>query len=211
MKLFLFSEAIKIFIDFGWVFFCKNTRISNLVFTIASLIVVLGVCTAMPQLVFYDESGQRIPNNQSPQLQPAQPTPPSATTAAPANQAGPVLNRAFYRCFDSCPTLSTYNPVCGSDGNNYHNAQKLDCHNSCGREQNPTTWTGKLWVRFYWYFYDRSNCISSLVVHRGDIRSRRILSTTRLTITCDIMIIIIEKCKPIFEWQYANKKKLHQK
>lgn len=121
-------------------------------------IVMIGVCVSMPQQQFgqfdpFNFNNQQqfgFNNNNQPQQPPPQQQPQPTPTAAPAAPAAPVLTRAYYRCFDSCPTLSTYNPVCGSDGNNYHNAQKLDCHNSCGREQNPTTWTGKCWITIKW-------------------------------------------------------------
>lgn len=83
-----------------------------------------------PQTSQPPQQPQPPQQSQSPQ----QPQPPAA--------ASPMLDRAFYRCFDSCPTLSQYNPVCGSDGLNYHNDQKLRCHNECGR-RSGTNWSGE--------------------------------------------------------------------
>ncbi|XP_031636296.1 uncharacterized protein LOC116349142, partial [Contarinia nasturtii] len=37
----------------------------------------------------------------------------------------------------NCPTLSQYDPVCGSDNQIYGNAEKLQCANNCGRLLTP--------------------------------------------------------------------------
>lgn len=50
----------------------------------------------------------------------------STTTAASAS---------FLMCFQNCPRLSQYNPVCGNDGTSYHNNATLNCANTCGRRK----------------------------------------------------------------------------
>lgn len=107
---------------------------------------IVELCTALPQFDFgQQQNTQQMPfefNQQQLQFNFRQPPqqlqqPQQSTTIAP------VLDRAFYKCFDNCPTLSQYNPVCGSDGLNYHNDQKLRCHNECGQRSNAN-WTRKL-------------------------------------------------------------------
>ncbi|XP_028144644.1 uncharacterized protein LOC114338247 [Diabrotica virgifera virgifera] len=65
----------------------------------------------------------QIPNNQLPVDNGVTPDGSTTTTASPA----------YTRCFANCRTTSEYNPVCGTDGNNYDNPQRLNCARSCGR------------------------------------------------------------------------------
>lgn len=43
-----------------------------------------------------------------------------------------VYSDEFYMCMDQCRTTNEWNPVCGTDNNNYNNLEKLNCANSCG-------------------------------------------------------------------------------
>lgn len=57
--------------------------------------------------------------------------------------AAPSQSPAFLRCTrEECQTTNEYNPVCGSDQNQYSNIRKLDCANLCGRRLMPN-WRGK--------------------------------------------------------------------
>lgn len=42
--------------------------------------------------------------------------------------------QASIQCASTCVgrTTSEYNPVCGTDGENYHNPARLDCARDCG-------------------------------------------------------------------------------
>lgn len=121
--------------------------------------VLVGWCAALPQFDFNQQQQQQpLGTNQQQQQfdfsqfdfnqpqtsqQPPRQTPQPQQPQAPTTEApAPILDRAFYSCFNNCPTLSQYNPVCGSDGQNYPNDQKLRCHNECGRRSN-TNWPGK--------------------------------------------------------------------
>ncbi|CAG9133592.1 unnamed protein product [Plutella xylostella] len=37
------------------------------------------------------------------------------------------------QCIQQCPVTSEFNPVCGSDGQEYSNPGRLDCARGCGR------------------------------------------------------------------------------
>lgn len=131
---------------------------------------ICGVCAAFPQFPqfpnndfsqqgwnpnndFFNQNPQFFPQtnlNQQQQLgqqpqqqqQPQQSQSGNQPTPAPASTTTTTPGPAFYRCFNNCPTTSEYNPVCGSDGVNYHNAHKIRCTNECGRRVNPN-WIGK--------------------------------------------------------------------
>lgn len=62
----------------------------------------------------------------------------SSTTTVPTLT---TRSSRFWRCMASCPTTSEYNPVCGTDNLSYHNRQKLDCTNICGRKLDQN-WNG---------------------------------------------------------------------
>lgn len=48
-------------------------------------------------------------------------------------QQQPNRNSPSYRqCLANCPTTNEYNPVCGSDQQDYFNEQRLQCANRCG-------------------------------------------------------------------------------
>lgn len=49
-----------------------------------------------------------------------------------ASAASVVYSDEFYECMSQCRTTNEWNPVCGSDNNNYNNIEKLNCANSCG-------------------------------------------------------------------------------
>lgn len=58
-----------------------------------------------------------------------QPTQPPTATQPPTTLA-PVVQDCVDRCINSTP--SQYNPVCGSDQQNYHNEERLLCARDCG-------------------------------------------------------------------------------
>lgn len=58
-----------------------------------------------------------------------------STTAVPRTTLQPTtLSPAVQQCTDGCVTQTTseYNPVCGSDNQNYHNPARLECAQQCG-------------------------------------------------------------------------------
>ncbi|KAG5668866.1 hypothetical protein PVAND_016786 [Polypedilum vanderplanki] len=48
----------------------------------------------------------------------------------------PLITNRIQDCVDSCimTTPGQYDPVCGSDEQDYHNEQRLDCARDCGVE-----------------------------------------------------------------------------
>lgn len=58
-------------------------------------------------------------------LRPTSPTPAPRTTVRPLQ---------VQQCTEDCipQTANPYNPVCGSDGTNYHNRERLECYRRCG-------------------------------------------------------------------------------
>lgn len=73
--------------------------------------------------------------------------PMQSTTQATITTRSP----AYRSCLaNNCPTTNEYNPVCGTDDNNYDNRQKLDCANFCGPRVDPN-WQRKA-SRFQRYF-----------------------------------------------------------
>lgn len=75
----------------------------------------------------FNQGNQRNPNQGNVQ-QPQQVTQPTPT------QPPTTLAPAVETCRDGCTsrTTSQYNPVCGSDNQNYHNRERLDCAQECG-------------------------------------------------------------------------------
>ncbi|KAI9581359.1 uncharacterized protein LOC119637807 [Glossina fuscipes] len=53
----------------------------------------------------------------------------TSTTATPTTDSP-----RFLTCWQSCPSTMQYNPVCGTDGVNYHNSGRLDCARRCGKD-----------------------------------------------------------------------------
>ena len=51
------------------------------------------------------------------------------TTGATVTTASPQ----YLACLQSCPSTMEYNPVCGSDNENYHNSGRLSCAQRCGK------------------------------------------------------------------------------
>lgn len=58
-----------------------------------------------------------------------------ASTPSPSSTTKPVLTQQFYSCMQQCLTTMEYNPVCGSDGQNYQNAARLTCAQRCGSSE----------------------------------------------------------------------------
>ncbi|XP_065360867.1 probable basic-leucine zipper transcription factor G [Calliphora vicina] len=54
------------------------------------------------------------------------------TTAAPAGTVT-TASPQFLSCLQSCPSTMEYNPVCGTDMENYHNNGRLGCAQRCGK------------------------------------------------------------------------------
>lgn len=54
--------------------------------------------------------------------------PVTTTTLSPTSAPTPQ----YLACMQQCLTTNEYNPVCGSDGQNYHNAARLKCSQQCG-------------------------------------------------------------------------------
>ncbi|XP_067645862.1 uncharacterized protein [Eurosta solidaginis] len=57
----------------------------------------------------------------------------SSTSASPASSAS-VPSPQYLACLRACPSTMEYNPVCGSDSQNYHNHARLDCAARCGQD-----------------------------------------------------------------------------
>lgn len=51
---------------------------------------------------------------------------------SPVSATSVVYSDQFYECMGSCRTTNEWNPVCGTDNNDYNNAEKLNCANMCG-------------------------------------------------------------------------------
>ncbi|XP_036220533.1 uncharacterized protein Kaz1-ORFB [Bactrocera oleae] len=58
----------------------------------------------------------------------------TTTTPAPPASATTVPSPGYLACLRDCPTTMEYNPVCGSDSQNYHNQARLDCAARCGQD-----------------------------------------------------------------------------
>ncbi|XP_036336734.1 uncharacterized protein LOC118746879 [Rhagoletis pomonella] len=58
----------------------------------------------------------------------------STTTPAPPASSTTVPSPEYLACLRACPTTMEYNPVCGSDSQNYHNNARLDCAARCGQD-----------------------------------------------------------------------------
>ncbi|KAL5290882.1 hypothetical protein ACFFRR_010336 [Megaselia abdita] len=54
------------------------------------------------------------------------------TTVTPSSTTRTVLTQRYFSCLQQCLSTNEYNPVCGSDGQNYHNAARLGCSQRCG-------------------------------------------------------------------------------
>lgn len=110
-------------------------------------------------------------NNQFPTSTQAQTT--STTPATVATAKSP----AYLRCTrEECLVTNEYNPVCGSDNNNYGNIRKLDCANQCGQRY-ISNWQGNwhVWMYFekkiklIWLFFSFALflCVEVTMLRRG--------------------------------------------
>ncbi|KAH8297865.1 hypothetical protein KR054_012280, partial [Drosophila jambulina] len=88
-------------------------------------LLMLGVVQGYPQV----ENRPWLQQQQNPWLRPQPQSSSSSTTTAatPANQ-----EPRYLACLQTCPATSEYNPICGSDNNNYYNQNKFNCAVSCG-------------------------------------------------------------------------------
>lgn len=50
-------------------------------------------------------------------------------------QVHTISIQQYYSCLRMCFTSNEYNPVCGSDGQNYHNVGRLECSQQCGSSE----------------------------------------------------------------------------
>lgn len=103
---------------------------------------MLALASARPQFDANSMSDQdQILNELFPSQNADQPTTTQATAQTPNNPS----STAYLNCTrNQCMTTNEYNPVCGTDENQYINIRKMDCANRCGQRlfQN---WQG----RFY--------------------------------------------------------------
>lgn len=58
--------------------------------------------------------------------------PPPFTTTTSANQVA-ANNARILQCIASCPATPQWNPVCGTDNQNYNNEGRLNCARDCGQ------------------------------------------------------------------------------
>lgn len=61
-------------------------------------------------------------------------SPPNQLTSLMPILLESTVSQAVVECASTCVgrTTSEYNPVCGTDGENYHNKARLDCASDCG-------------------------------------------------------------------------------
>ncbi|XP_011182480.2 uncharacterized protein LOC105212284 [Zeugodacus cucurbitae] len=57
----------------------------------------------------------------------------TTTTPAPPASSTTVPSPRYLACLQACPSTMEYNPVCGSDNQNYHNQFRLECAARCGQ------------------------------------------------------------------------------
>lgn len=96
----------------------------------------------------YPEKPETFDQNSNLQLRPTSSTTLRALAfATPTTMAPPQTTKSqrFWRCMNNCPTTSEYNPICGTDVLSYHNRQKLDCTNLCGRRTNAN-WNSNFFI-----------------------------------------------------------------
>ncbi|KAH8232754.1 hypothetical protein KR038_007591, partial [Drosophila bunnanda] len=103
-------------------------------------LLLLGVVQGYPQLDSQDErrpwllDQQRNPwlRPQTKDRQPQLPTVPEASSSTTTG-ATPINQEPRYlACLQTCPKTSEYNPICGSDNNNYYNQNIFNCAVRCG-------------------------------------------------------------------------------
>lgn len=58
------------------------------------------------------------------------------TTHSPSTLVTSTMStRAYEICMQHCIVTAQFDPVCGSDGNNYYNSRQLVCARDCGRRK----------------------------------------------------------------------------
>ncbi|XP_017028773.1 uncharacterized protein Kaz1-ORFB [Drosophila kikkawai] len=104
------------------------------IFALAFLL--LGVVQGYPQLGSQEERrpwlvGQQ---QQNPWLRPQIPQVPDASSTITTTTASTPANQEprYLACLQTCPITSEYNPICGSDNNNYYNLNRFNCAVGCG-------------------------------------------------------------------------------
>ncbi|KAH8235279.1 hypothetical protein KR032_011977, partial [Drosophila birchii] len=102
-------------------------------------LLLLGVVQGYPQRGPPDEqwllNQQQNPwlRPQTPGRQPQFPPVPGSSSSTTTTAATPANQEPRYlACLQTCPATSEYNPICGSDNNNYYNLNKFNCAVTCG-------------------------------------------------------------------------------
>ncbi|CAD7003731.1 uncharacterized protein LOC101455129 [Ceratitis capitata] len=96
-----------------------------------SKLIIMCICVCLSTLVNARPQNWQSPIFSNPFLperpvtRPTTPAPPASSTTVPSPQ--------YLACLAACPSTMEYNPVCGSDNQNYHNHARLDCATRCGQ------------------------------------------------------------------------------
>lgn len=80
-----------------------------------------------------DNTAGSIAGNANPQQSGAQPW---TTVRSPVNRIFSEVTVPEAECIRKCPSVSNYDPICGSDNITYTNRRKFQCAQECGRGKN---------------------------------------------------------------------------